>query len=50
MSAWPEVCFKDQMLIRLDEIGEDCENLKTKVDVLIRLHAHDSLQMLLQVS
>ena len=53
MSAWLEVCLKDvkdQKLLRLDEIGEDCENLKTKVDVLTHLHAHDSLQMLVQVS
>ena len=53
MSAWLEVCLKDvkdQVLLRLDEIGGVCENLKTKVDVLTRLHAHDSLQMLVQVS
>ena len=53
MSAWPEVCLKDvkdQMLIRLNEIGEDYENLKTKVDVLFRLHVHDSRHMLVQVS
>ena len=34
MSALLEICPKDvkeQMLMRLDEIGENCENLKAKV-------------------
>ena len=34
MSALLEICWddvKEQMMLRLDEIGENCENLKAKV-------------------
>ena len=34
MSALLDICLEDakeQMMLRLDEIGENCENLKAKV-------------------